>query len=343
MRTRQHLVVIFVFFLSICTASAQITMTGGKGMLHLYEAETVTPGDLYVNPTASFYTRADYNENILLKDNAINVGLTLGISKVFETFVHLVPYQTDQVHLWGTPGDSKIGVKVHIPRPGVLQYGFLGYADIPTGKTHPIPFEPYSEDALGYAALGLLTLNFRNAEIPFSLKVSFNLGYKSHNSSNGFFAGKTDQLVGGFGCKFPIKSSQLYTEMSGEFFFNTPAVKFPQNSFRWSGGYKTFIKRGIIFDIAAELELGGYKPTADEQAHIPRFWENYADWKVIAGLTYRWTAFSSWDKERQLQEKQHELQEQESEEIKQQREEVIEELKEYQKRLEEEEKQNVPF
>ena len=332
-----------LFFMWIGSAGAQVSMSGGKGMLRLFEAETVTAGDLYINPFVSFYTKADYAENILLKDNTLNIGITLGISRVFETFIHLTPFQTDQQHLWGAIGDSKIGLKAHIPRPGVWQYAVLAYADVASGQTHPVPFEPYSENAFGYAAFGVMTLDFRKAESPLPLKVSFNLGYKSHNAAHGFFTGDTDQIIGGVGCKFPIKASQLYTEITGEHFINKPAVSFGQNSIRWSAGYKTFIKRGIIFDVAADLELGRYKPNAQERAHIPRFWHDYADWKIIAGLTYRWSPFPSWDKDRQAQEKQQQKQQQESDEIKQQREDVIKELQEYQKRLEEEDKQNVPF
>ncbi len=335
--------ILYFLILLMCSAYPQVSMTGGKGMLRLYEAETVTGGDLYINPFMSFYTTADYDRNVLLKDNTLNIGMTLGISRVFETFIHLTPYQTDQEHLWGALGDSKIGLKTYMPRPGVWQYAFLAYADLASGQTHPLPFEPYSENAFGYAALGLMTLDFRRAESMLPLKLSFNLGYKSHNSSRGFFTGKTDQLVGGLGCKFPIKSSQLYTEITGELFVNQPAVSFGQNSFRWSAGYKTFIKRGIIFDVAADLELGRYEPTAHERAHVPRFWHDYADWKILAGLTYRTTAFPSWDKERQAQEKQQQKQQQENKEIQQQRKDVIKELQEYQKQLEEKDKQNVPL
>ncbi len=343
MQARHSNRLIFFLLLWMINAHAQVTQMGGKGMLRLFEAETVTAGDLYVNPFASFYTKADYDRNLLLKDNTLNVGLTLGISRVFETFIHLTPYQTDQEHLWGAVGDSKFGLKVHIPRPGLVHYGLLIYADVATGYTHPLLFEPYSEKALGYAMFGLMTLDFRRAEAPLPLKVLFNLGYKSHDYSKGFLVGDTDQIIGGIGCKFPIKASQIYSEISGELFLNQPHVSFSQNSLRWSGGFKTLIKRGTIFDIAADLELGGYHPTAEQKAHVPRFWENYADWKILVGLTYRWTVFPSWDRERQLEQKQEHKQQQEDKEIQQQREEVIKELQEYQKRLEDEKKENVPF
>ena len=102
-------------------------------------------------------------------------------------------------------------------------------------------------------------------------------------------------------------------------------------------------KQGIIFDIAADLELGRYEPKARELTREPRFWDDYADWKLLVGLTYRWSSFPSWDKERQTQEKQQQKQQQESDDIQQQREDVIKELQEYQKRLEEEDKKNVPL
>ena len=345
MKTRSQILFFFSLILGGCFAHAQVTLTGGKGILRLYEAESVTAGDFYVNPYASFYAtpRQDTDINILAKDNTLNLGLTLGISRVFETFIHFTPYQTDQVNLWGAPGDSKVGLKANIPAARVSQFGVLTFLDIPTGDVHPVPYEPFSENNYGYAIIGLVSFDLRKAASPLPLKAIVNLGYRSHNSSKGFMSGDTDQLVGGLGLKWAIKSSQLYTEISGEVFTNNPAVNFSQNSLRWSGGYKFLLRGGIIFDIATDIELGGYKPTEAEIDQTPRFFEDYADWKVILGLTYRWTFFPNWDKQRQTRLKQKQQQEKDEEKIREQREKVIEELEEYQKRLQDEKKKNVPF
>lgn len=318
-------------------------MTGGKGMLRLYEAETITAGDFYVNPFGTFFAKKRPNANVLEKDYTMNAGLTLGISTVFESFIHLTLYQTDQDHLWGAPGDCSIGCKMNIPKKGVLQFGVLSYVQFPTARLHPIAFEPFSDDAVGYAFLSILSMNFRNAGSPLPLKITLNVGYKSHNSAKRIFAGDVDQLISGFGLKLPIKSSQVYSEISGEIFYSNQNVRLRQNSLRWSGGYKFLAAHGIIFDIAADIELGGYKPSHVEKQSSPRFFEDYADWKLILGVTYRWTLCKRWDKTfREIQEHQNKL-EYETQELREQRKKVIEKLEEYQRKLEEEKKKTVPF
>lgn len=315
-------------------------MTGGKGMLRLYEAETITAGDFYLNPFGTFFVTKIPNTAILAKDYTINLGLTLGISRRFEAFAHLVPYQSDQVHVIGPPGDTKIGLKITIP--GSPQFGIVTFADFPTARMHPLAYEPYSEGAVGYALLGLLTLDFRRAASPLPVKITLNAGYRSHDIGKKIVAGETDQLIGGIGMKLAIRSVQIFTELTGEIFFNNPAINLSQNSLRWSAGYK-FLIGGIIFDVGGDIELGGYKPSQRERNQKPRFLEDYADWKIIIGMTYRWTLCKNWDKATKQAQTQEQIKEQESEEIRQQRQKVIDELQEYEKRLRDEKKKDVPF
>ncbi len=336
------------FAIFICAyssvAMAQVSLTGGKGMLRVYEAETVTPGRLYVNPFATFFARQNAQQTRLDKDNTLNVGLTLGISRVFETFVLFVPYQTDTTHIWGAPGDTKLGLKAHLPRPGsVSQFGLAAVANFPTGRTHPLPFEPYSEDAFGYAILGLVSFNFQNAVRAVPLKLSANLGYKSHNAENRVFSGATDQLVGGFGFKIPFQTSLIYTEVTGDYFLNKDQVNFSHNFFRITQGYKFITRPGLVFDIAVDFELGNYKPTPKQLNIAPRVWEDYADWKVVLGMTYRTTLVKSWDHRYREAQKKEQQEQEKLEQLRQKRKKVVEELEEYKKQLEEEKKQDIPF
>lgn len=339
---RAALVVLICVFCS--TTEAQVGLTGGKGMLRVYEAETVTPGRLYVNPFATFFARQNAEQTRLDKDYTLNVGLTLGISPVIETFVHVVPYQTDTTHIWGAPGDTKLGLKLHLPRPGsVSQFGLAAYADFPTGRTHPLPFEPYSEDAFGYAILGLVSFNFQNAIKAIPLKLSANLGYKSHNAQNGFFSGVTDQIVGGFGFKIPFQTSLIYTEVTGEYFFNNNDVQFSHNFFRITQGYKFITRPGLVFDIAVDVEVGNYQPAPEQLAHTPRVWEDYADWKIILGMTYRNTLIKSWDRRFREAQKKEQQEQEKREQLREKREKVIKELEDYKKQLEEEKQREIPF
>ncbi len=335
----------FVIFcyLTAGTAFAQVTMTGGKGTLRLYEADNITPGHLYVNPFGTFFATKMADINVLAKDYTVNVGLTFGISRVFETFIHIVPFQTDQIHIWGPPGDSKVGVKLHVPnRGGVAHFGLAAFASFPTARVHPIPYEPYSEKAIGYALLGLASFNFKNAASQIPVKVTANVGYRNHNASQGF-GGRTDQLIGGIGFKFPVKASQLYSEVTGEIFINNDEVQLHQNSIRFTQGYKFITRNGLIFDIAADIRLGGCQPTETEKKQTPRFYEDYADWKIILGMTWRMTLLKKWDDKFQQVEQRRRLRQNDQEEIRKKREKVVNELEEYKKRLEGEKKQEVPF
>ena len=335
--------IVILLLLAAGTVYSQVAMSGGKGLLRLYEADNVTPGQLYINPFATFFAIKMADLNVLAKDYAVNTGVTLGVNRFFEVFIHLVPYQTDQVHIWGPPGDAKVGAKLNAPnRGGVAQFGLAAYGDFPLAQLHPLKYEPYSEKAFGYAVIGLATFNLKNAATQIPLKLTANVGYKSHNASAGFFSGDTDQLIGGLGFKFPVKSSQLYTEATGEIFFNNETVPFLKNSLRLTQGYKFITRSGLIFDIAADVRLG-QKPTQTEKKQIPRFFADYADWKIIIGMTFRTTLFKKWNEKYQQEEQQRKMKQNEQEEIRKMREKVVDELEEYKKRLIDNKKQEVPF
>ncbi len=321
---------------------SQVTLSGGKGMLRLYEADTITPGNFYANSLFQAYvTPVDGVKHSLAEFYTLNAGLTLGLSRAFEIFTHVVPYQDDQQHIWGPPGDSRLGLKcsmIHYSRPA--QFAFVAYADIPTGQKHPIPYAPFSSDALGWAMTGAFSYNFKKTAAAFPLKVTFNLGWKDHDFN---FASETDQLLAGFGFKFPIRSSILYTELTGEVFVNQPDVSFSQNSLRITQGVKFLGFSNIVFDIAADIELANYTPIDAQKKVKPRYWEDYADWQIMAGATYRWTLFRKWDKSVRQAEKQQQREEQKKDTIQQKRKDVLDELERYKKRLEEEKKDDIPF
>jgi hypothetical protein len=340
-----YLLTILCFAALACqTASAQTALTGGKGILRLYEAETVSPGRLYINPYMSFFAAKMPQANALAKDYTLQIGATLGFSRWFEGFLQVVPYQTDQDHLWGPPGDTRIGFKLHVPRRGkYAQMALLSLAKFPTGRTNPLPFEPYSENSFGCSLIGVLSYDFRRFYNTLPLKFAANLGYQCHDTDNLFLRGRSDQLVGGAGVKWLIRSLLLYSEVTGEVFINNSNIAFKQNSLRYTQGIKFSHRSGLIFDAAFDIELGRYVPTVAESAVRPRFLEDYADWKLIIGMTYRTVLFKEWDEQfKQAEKKQHE-QENNLEQIREKRQKISKELEEYKKRLEEEKKEEMPF
>lgn len=326
---------------------SQVTIYGAKGQLRVFDAETVPAGNVYISSSYSFYAEKanaqivdDQNSVIrkkreLLNDHTVNINLTLGISKVFEFFIHAVPYQDNQRDLWGPVGDTQLGLKVHVPkRGGMMQYGFLGFLSIPTAPRHNIPFESFSIDAYGWGVLGLVNFDLKSTTINLPVKFCLNAGYRDHNWRDDFFASRDDQIFTGLGFKFPIRSALLYTEVTSEIFFNdSDSVAFSQNHFLLSQGVRFVALKDFIFDIGFDFRFGAANPTIAERGQNQHI-KPYADWRVHIGAVYRLDLFSyRTDEETELL-KQQKKQFEKSEEIRKQREKIGKELEELRKNIE---------
>ncbi|MBN1541068.1 hypothetical protein JW992_02910 [candidate division KSB1 bacterium] len=330
------------------TASGQVTYGGGKGLLRIWDAQPVFPGQLYLNALySSFFTASGIDANgsrRQIEDHTLNLALTLGLSKKFEFWAHFVPYQDDQKHLWGPFGDSRVGLKFMPGRErSIFQFGLLGFAQFATAgaflddyKPNP-PYEPFSSNSHGWGLLALVNFDLKNAASPLPIKLSFNAGYRDHDWHDRFFTDDKDQLIGGFGLKFPIRTSVLYSEISGEYFIHQ-ADKIPTryNSMRFTQGIRFVGPRNLVFDIAGDILLSA-KPSSRELASSP-FIKEYADWKIIFGVTHRLTLFKHLTAEEKMA-RMRELEEQAKREtIKEKRQKVIRELEEMRRKLQEEKK-----
>lgn len=337
---------IILYFLVVFSTNlfSQVTLSGGKGLLRVYEAEVITPGQFYANSIFSFFAEKNEEMNSLNEDYTLNLAFTFGLARYLELFTHIVPTQADQTHIWGPPGDSKLGLKFSFPGKGrVTQFGVVSYADFPTCQIHPVPYETYSEDGIGWALLGLLSINLKNSYSRIPVKFSINLGYKDHNYKNPVFSGVTDQFLGGVGIKYPIKSSLFYSEISGEFFPYNDKVEFRQNFYRFTQGFKFIGPGRLIFDIALDIELGRYNPSSQEIKTVPRFYENYADWKLILGVTYRTILFKGLNEDYRRNKQIEESENLKLDKIRNKRERVIKELEQYQRDLEKDNKEKNPI
>jgi hypothetical protein len=326
-------IVVFVFLVPTYL-SAQVTLGGSKGTLHVYDAETIYPGQLYIN---SFYQTfaTETSSGGFAEDHSLNFALTLGLFNSVEIFAHAVPYQDDQASVWGPPGNTSVGFKMYLPRKNrVFQTGFLSYARFPTANNYNVPFEPFTIDAPGWALLWISTWDFRSGSGTMPLKLSLNLGYNDLDWRNTFFEDIKDKLLIGLGLKFPIRSSLLYSEFTGEVFLNnTEKVAFTENYLIFTQGFRFLAPLNLVCDIAADFNFGG----ADDLKGVrPPFVKEYADWKLTFGLTYRGTLFRPLT-EKQKVEKQKKQQEQNKlDEIRLKREQAIKDLEEMRKKIEEE-------
>jgi hypothetical protein len=230
-----------------------------------------------------------------------------------------------------------VGLKFHVPtRSASMFFGLLGYVGFPTAKNHNVPYEPFSADAKGWALMGLWTVDLKNASSTFPLKISLNAGYRDHDWADRFFTDSKDQLLAGFGFKIPIRSSLLYSEVSGEFFTNNQEnVAFNQNSYRFTQGFRFLGPGNLVFDLGADFELGRYVPTAEEVASKP-YLKDYADWKIIFGISYRATLFKYVSAEEKLVKKRQQNDEEKMDSIKEKRGNVLKELEEIRRKLEKE-------
>ncbi len=324
-------------------AQTQVGLRGGKGLLRIYDAETVYAGTLYFNPFYLGYLTTEDERGVpeeekqsSYEDHTLSIGLTLGLFNKLELFTHVVPYQDDQKHVWGPPGDTRVGLKYQISKTGsVFQMGILAFANFATAKTENIRFEPYNSGEHGWGALLLLNLDLKQSAAAWPLKLSFNAGYQDHNWNDRFFDAEIDQLIGGISLKFPIRSSLLYSELSGEIFFNQSDMQFKNNSIRFTQGFRFIGPANLVFDIAADVGL--HEKPKKKNIIKNKLIKEYATWKAIVGITYRTSLFKHLTPEEKAQKQLDEEEKRKLEEIRKKRKKVAKELEEMRKKLEKEE------
>jgi hypothetical protein len=268
---------------------SQTTIYGGRGLMRVYTAEPIGRGQFFINTYfQTFLDRADSakRKNSLGKDHTLSLGFTLGLSKRTELTVSPILYQDDQKHLWGPPGDMRLGLKYATPLSfGGVSTGLNLFVNLPIAKNHNVAYEPYSSGKFGGGVLGLVTLDMTDAFPVVPLKLYLNFGYFDHDFSTQPFADEQDQYLVGAGVKFPIRSIVFYTEYSGEIFANNPGVSSQENSMRVSQGLKILGPWNFIIDFAADLGLE--KPARALNPLYAKYKKDYADWKVILGLNYQ--------------------------------------------------------
>jgi len=289
-----RLVKIFCLFLALSLPCyGQTTIYGGRGLMRIFTAEPIGRGQFFINTYFQTFLDPSKRNKSLGKDHTLSLGFTLGISRRAEICVSPVLYQDDQKHVWGPPGDMRVGLKYASPLSfGAFSTGLNFFVNIPIAKTPNVPFEPYSSGKFGGGLLGLLTVDMTDAFPVVPLKLYLNFGYVDHDFSGQPFTAEEDQYVIGAGLKFPIRSIVFYTEYTGEIFANNPIVSRKENSTRLSQGLKILGPWNFIIDFAADLGLEKpanisidpldplYKKYADYK-------KDYADWKVTLGLNYQ--------------------------------------------------------
>lgn len=266
---------------------SQTTIHGGRGLMRVFTAEPIGRGQFFINTYFQTFLDHSKRNQSLGKDHTLSLGFTLGISKRSEITVSPVLYQDDQKHVWGPPGDMRVGLKYATPLSiGAFSTGLNLFATIPIAKNHNVQYEPYSSGKFGGGLLGLVTVDMTDAFPLFPLKLYLNFGYMDHNFSGQPFTAEDDQYLIGAGLKFPIRSIVFYTEYTGEIFANNAAVGRQENSTRVTQGLKILGPWNFIVDLVADLGLE--KPASGLIDPLyAKYKKDYADWKVTLGLNYQ--------------------------------------------------------
>lgn len=257
------------------TSFSQTAVAGGRGMFRVFSAEIIQAGSLFLNTYYQAFYRSSGN------DQSINLGITYGISNDVELTAQVVPYQDDQKHDWGPPGDTQLGIKCRLPLSSSrFSAGLRGFVIMPTALEHNPPLEPYSTDQVAWGVMALLTTDLTNSSGGFPLKIHTNVGYLDHNIETLLSNDGTNQLLFGVGLKLSARAFILYTEYTGEFFLSNAAVSFGDNSMRLTQGFKFRGPLNFIMDFGLDIGLSRSLRAYPTPLH------QYADWKIFGGLSY---------------------------------------------------------
>lgn len=316
---------IIIVVLCLCCGGvhAQVSMYGGKGMFRTLSAEPITPTDIFVHGTFSSFMEKTAPQS-LAKYHHIHLNATIGLARYSEIFINIVPYQDDQLHIWGRFGDTRLGIKYLLPfETDALKFGLLGLFRFPTGKVSNVPYEIFSTNKPGWGINALFTLDFLDIFPSQPFKLNLNLGYMDHSIYDQYFKAKIDQLLIGSGIKFSIRDIQVFLEYSGEIFFNNPGqVDFSQNSMRITPGVRFLGPWNNTIDLAFDFSLTSY----DSLKNTDKFHKEYFGWKVTLGVTHRFSVFKYFDKTAKLERKRRLDELRKLEQIKMKREKANEDL-----------------
>jgi len=283
-----RLLKVFCLVLALCLPCfGQTTVYGGRGLMRVFTAEPIGRGQFFINTYFQTFLDPSKRNQTLGKDHTLSLAFTLGVTRRAELCVNPVLYQDDQKHVWGPPGDLRVGLKYALPLSfRALSTGLNFFASFPVAKNHNVAYEPYSSGKFGGGVLGLVTVDMTDAFPVVPLKMYLNFGYYDHNFSNRPFTSEEDQYIVGVGLKFPIRSIVFYTEYSGEIFANNPAISRKENSMRLTQGLKFLGPWNFIIDLVADLGMD--KPVTGMIDPLnAKYRKDYADWKITLGLNYQ--------------------------------------------------------
>jgi len=144
-----------------------------------------------------------------------------------------------------------------------------------------------------------------------------------------FFAAENDQTLLSIGFKIPIRSAVLFTEYTAELFLNHENVRWYNNPQRLTQGIRFLAPLGLVCDLGIDVSLSQF----DDELADNIFHKEYANWKIFAGLSHRFTLFPYLSRQARLERQRREDETRRLEQIRLQREKAAKELEAMKKKL----------
>ncbi len=258
---------------------SQIALKGGRGLLRVQDAETVSRGDLYLASFGSTYLKK--SNGSLAKDYHLTLNATYGLTSYLEVSTRFVAYQDDQKHIWGPIGDTELGLKIKIPVAERLFFlGLRNYFILPTAPKHNLPYEPFSADHVAWSPGVAASLDLTDV-LYFPLKLYLNWGLiDRYFRFQNIFGEKIDQYYLGAGLKFSVGGTIFFWEYYTEQFYNRrDELSFRQNYQVSTQGITFLGPSNFIVTLAGEISLTDVSPrTFFVQKDL-------AKWKVWVGIS----------------------------------------------------------
>ncbi|MBN1481335.1 hypothetical protein EH223_03080 [candidate division KSB1 bacterium] len=317
MTFRNRITVIYFVSLLLSLKLCAFSARHETGPIHVGSAWNIYKGGLYVLGQGRFYSATDkvsknrQESEVIVWDSQLSATLYWGMTHHWQ--LGFTPILSQKHHLEDppqdsdSPGDMLLHVKFGSVGPRKAPFRLAVQFDVrlPVAEHHNIPLHPYSADALGYGAMGLLSLA-RPSQPDYGFAWHLNAGWFTHNDKGLTISNKendpvtvqspTQEMLFGSQARLKGKKLGLFAEVYGCYFLQEP----PETAYTREN--YVYFTPGIIYQFnpyiqvfaSADLMLQGWQDkTAYESengASVEKQWDNLPNmpnWRFNFGLSFR--------------------------------------------------------
>lgn len=290
---------------------------GEIGPRHVGSAWNIYKGGLYALGQGRFYTATDkvfvnrQESEVIVWDSQLSAGFYWGITHHVQ--IGITPILSQKNHLEepprdsDSPGDVLFNVKFGSigPRRAPFRLALQFDVRMPIAEHHNIPLHPYSADALGYGAMGLLSLA-RPSQPDSGFAWHLNAGLFNHNDKGLTIANKendpvtiesaTQEIVFGSQARIMGKRFGFFAELYGCYFLQEPpeTAYTRENYIYFTPGIVYRFNPYIQVIAGADLLLQGWQDktvyASENGVYVEKPWNqlpNMPNWRFNFGLSFR--------------------------------------------------------